>query len=359
MMPFILNSLTIRGFRLFENLEIMKLGRVNLIVGKNNVGKSSLLEALRLYAARNHSTIWQILQDRDEGMYPTSNGDGVIESRLKAVRHLFHNQQDSLQNPSPIYIGEIGNRATRVQIELKMRASVNSITISSEQTYEDFGEIVPSLIIRPGADNPISDTFDRGVPPGNDKPGIPHVYLSANGLNPLQLEALWGRIALTNKEDQVVQTLQIIEPGIERVGIVNNPDLGMSRIPMVKLKDHEESIPLRSLGEGTNRIFCIALALVNVPNGLLLVDEIESGLHYSVQFALWELVFATAARLKVQVFATTHSNDCIHAFQDAAYRNEEEDGMLIRLENRQGFIVPVPFDKNRLHIATREEIEVR
>jgi AAA15 family ATPase/GTPase len=128
---------------------------------------------------------------------------------------------------------------------------------------------------------------------------------------------------------------------------------------MVKMRDAPERIPLRSLGEGMTRLFGIVLALVNVQNGLLLIDEIDSGLHYTVFPDLWRLVFKLAARLNVQVFATTHSWDCIAGFQQAAQDAENEEGMLIRLERRQEHIVPISFDTSRLSIATRQEIEVR
>lgn len=113
------------------------------------------------------------------------------------------------------------------------------------------------------------------------------------------------------------------------------------------------------MGEGMNRMFGIALALVNAKDGMLLIDEVDTGLHYSVLPDLWRLIFEVAHRLNVQVFATSHSWDCIQAFQQAADANTEEEGMLIRLEHRDGDVVPVMFDERKLNIAAREQIEVR
>lgn len=113
------------------------------------------------------------------------------------------------------------------------------------------------------------------------------------------------------------------------------------------------------MGEGMSRIFGIALALVNAKDGMLLIDEVDTGLHYSVLPDLWKLIFEVAHRLNVQVFATTHSKDCLEAFQQAAEDTTEEEGMLIRLEHRDGDVVPVMFDERKLNIAAREQIEVR
>jgi predicted ATP-dependent endonuclease of OLD family len=99
--------------------------------------------------------------------------------------------------------------------------------------------------------------------------------------------------------------------------------------------------------------------LVNARNGLLLVDEIENGLHYSAQLDVWRLINRLASRLNVQVFATTHSWDCIESFQKAAQEDTQNEGILIRLESKKGKIVATLFDEKELGIATREQIEVR
>ena len=112
------------------------------------------------------------------------------------------------------------------------------------------------------------------------------------------------------------------------------------------------------MGEGMNRMLGIALALVNAKDGMLLIDEVDTGLHYSVLPDLWRLIFEVAHRLNVQVFATSHSWDCIQAFQQAA-DNTEEEGVLVRLETRKDGVGAVTFDERELAIVTREQIEVR
>src|SRR5581483_12447785 len=113
------------------------------------------------------------------------------------------------------------------------------------------------------------------------------------------------------------------------------------------------------LGGGMLRALGIALALVNARDGILLIDEFENGIHYSAQTELWELIFQLAHRLNVQVFATTHSWDCIKGFQKAAQENTEEEGMFIRLSLFGDDVIATMFDERKLAIATREDIEVR
>src|SRR5437763_16554215 len=91
----VLNSLEIRNFRGFRHLQIERLGRVNLIVGKNNVGKTSLLEALQLYVYRGSpDVIWEILNARDESKVSFSSRYDEIESQLSALKYLFYGRND-------------------------------------------------------------------------------------------------------------------------------------------------------------------------------------------------------------------------------------------------------------------------
>jgi predicted ATP-dependent endonuclease of OLD family len=94
-------------------------------------------------------------------------------------------------------------------------------------------------------------------------------------------------------------------------------------------------------------------------SGILLVDEIENGIHYTVLPDLWRFLFQMAKFHNVQVFATTHSWDCVEAFQQAAAEEKETEGTLIRLEKRDGHHKAVTFSEKELAIVARDKIEVR
>ncbi len=130
---------------------------------------------------------------------------------------------------------------------------------------------------------------------------------------------------------------------------------------MVKLGRFNAPVSLKSLGDGAYRLFTLALVLSNAEDGILLVDEIENGIHYSALPDVWRLIFQTARRLNVQVFATTHSWDCIEAFQKAASEDDDPNsGVLVRLQNDDsGDVTATVFDERRLAFATRDGIEVR
>jgi predicted ATPase len=187
----------------------------------------------------------------------------------------------------------------------------------------------------------------------------PHYrYLTSYGLSFNQLATLWDKITLTPKEDSVINAMQILEPKVERISFTSRPTAAGGIL--VKLHGQTDPVPLGSLGDGTRRILTLAASEVMAENGVLLVDEIDTGLYYRTQADMWRLLIGTAQRLNVQVFATTHSSDCVRAFQEALSQTKDSSvGKLFRLSLRDEKIHPVSFTADELAIAIRQDIEVR
>jgi hypothetical protein len=169
---------------------------------------------------------------------------------------------------------------------------------------------------------------------------------------------LWDDIALSEREQDVVEALRIIDPRISAVSMIGGEGPRETRIAIVRAEGMKPPLPLRSFGDGLNRLFGIVLSLVNATDGLLLIDEFENGMHHSVQADAWRAIFRIARRQGTQVFATSHSWDSIMAFQTVA-AEDQADGVLIRLSRIEDEIVPTLFREDELAIVTRERIEVR
>ncbi len=367
----ILNSLEISRFRAFDHLQIERLGRVNLIVGKNNVGKTCLLEALQLYARRGSpELIWEILGARNESWVSRPSRYANVEDLFPNLKYIFYGRKDIRTHLEPIQIGPIGSLDEMLSLTVGWYTS--QVDDEGHQKLQPLqpGEIetvdnpIPRFTIqfgkRPHINYPI--VFDPIISPRRvELKEISCIATTANGLDRRQIGTLWDSISLTDLESDVLDAIRIIAPGVERLSLIEGPTptKERDRLPIVKIVGIDEPLPLRSLGDGMQRMFGISLALVNARNGILLVDEIENGLHYSVQPDLWRLIFQVARRLNVQVFATTHSWDCIEAFQKATQEDAQNEGVLIRLESKKGKIIPTLFDERQLGIATREQIEVR
>jgi AAA15 family ATPase/GTPase len=366
----ILNSLEVRRFRGFQHLQIDHLEQVNLIVGKNNIGKSSLLEALRLYARRGYpALIWEFLSERDEYNREVENsGSAIIEKLLASLKYLFYDRTDITIDSEPIQIGPINSPDDVMTLGVGWYTFRNDGEVSRRirLTLEEFDSVEssePRFVVQSGEKSTVSYPLPRERSSmrlqrsRTDLDEINCIFTKSDGLENRQINELWKNVSLTPLEKEVLSALRIVAPGVEALNIFNE-SLFESKI-FVKVASIDERIPLRSLGNGMLRTLGIALALANAKEGFLLIDEIENGLHYSVQPDLWRLIFRLARRLNVQVFATTHSWDCIEAFQEVTEEDEQVKGMLISLENRKSGVEAVLYNEEELKIVTRERIEVR
>lgn len=347
----VLDSLEVKNFRAFRHLQIPRLGRVNLITGKNNVGKSSFLEALLLFARRGSpESLWQILRYRGQAIgnsFNETDKGGLIDG----IKDLFHGASMSSINshaPLSFSIATMPLGYFEIALQWIQREDVSyhlgvEVVIPGRRTLYEISRITD-------AQNRLYLESDASVQCR---------LISADGLDKMQISSLWDEIALTPLQDELLTALRLIEKNTLNVNLKGDSGIGLGRTPYVQLVSQNEPKPLRLLGDGMNRLFGMTLGLVNARDGFLLVDEIENGLHYSVLPQVWQLIFATARRLNVQVFATTHSWDCVEAFQIAAEEDKEAEGVLVRLQNKNGNVMATTFDERQLAIVTREQIEVR
>lgn len=374
-----LDTLTVERFRALRDLSIEGLGRVNLITGRNNSGKSSVLEALRILASGGApAVIYSILKFREEAQPEIDESGKLVDvDGLFALSSLFHGFPSFSAKLEAISISAVAQDRS---VEIKMRTGwyteqqhddvVRRVVSSPEQDL--FGDVnaLPMVLIETGAGG-----ARRIIPLDNirrhayrsrtawldavDEPTLPCLFVSPyGGEKTASLGALWDKIALSEREDFVVQALKIVEPGILALSMVGGEGPRQQRTAIVRTDRLPRPVPLRSFGDGLNRLFGIVLSLVNAKDGLLLIDEFENGMHHSVQLDAWRVIFKMSGSLGIQVFATSHSWDSIEAFQKAAAESDEK-GSLIRLTRKGDEVVSTVFAEQELAVATRERIEVR
>ncbi len=385
-----LPSLAIRNYRNLKSLDLPSLARVNLIAGKNNTGKTSLLEAVSIYAAQG-SLRWidRLLINR-EAFYGKQHSS--LEDNLKTYTSLFsdreiHFSEDASGRHPAILIGPLEdvkegskdpeNLLNSINIHFAKMYEVESKLMDQEskevitqtrwkilENKEDTDKFIPGLAVSYKRDGVIFKLNDL------DREGI-FAFLSdarRNTQNYQFVQAkcsyednakIWSKIALTKKEEHLIKALQIIEPAIDKITFVDD-QYSSKKKAIAKLQNNEDTVPLQSMGDGINRILTIILALVNSENGYLLIDEFENGLHHKVQEDLWKIIFKLAKELNVQVFATTHSEDCVEAFENIVNSGDNQnEGQFLRLEKEGDNIKPVLLNAEELQIATDHEIEIR
>lgn len=183
-------------------------------------------------------------------------------------------------------------------------------------------------------------------------------FLAADSADSASLGQLWDDLLLTPEEEEVTKSLRAIEPHLERLAFLSETRGSSSNI-LVKLKQFEQRLPLGTLGGGLKHLLGLVLNLLSARGGCLLVDEIDTGLHYSVMVDMWRLLIENAKRLDTQVFATTHSLDCVRALARLAKRYPENaaEVMVHRLEREAS--KTVVYDADEIVIAADSHIEVR
>lgn len=365
-----MENISIYNYKCLEKIEISNLKKVNLFTGKNNTGKSTILEALSLYASKgNFNWIHHLLDSRGEiNNYRDENINEDTNIRLLSA--FFSNRKIGFTQDNIISINSD-----------KENLSLRFVKYIEEDVYEkdeDGEEIIIGkkrvFVNNTDADN-VSLGFEiksenntsfhhldrnlfRRRPASNGLTNKFHL-INAKGDDILNSASLWDNITLSEKEELVIDALKIIEPKISRLSFIGENNFRSERYPIVKLKGTDNLYPLKAMGDGINRILNLTLALVNSDNGYLLIDEFENGLHYSVQEKLWEIIFEISNRLNIQVFVTTHSNDSINAFAKVLSKSENYDGSLYRLERKSNEVKTNLFTEEEIKEASLQQINLR
>lgn len=329
------DSLKIENFRGFRSFELSKLGKINLLVGANNSGKSSILEAIHLICAKNNiSHLLEILDYRSEFSWIENREfrqfslDSPIKTLTKefSVSHLFYGHTLDYNNSFSI----TGLRKENKDV-LTVSLREHNIDESTELNYHKrdiFSNIgYLDLILKWDGENniqlPLSingGIFPQDIPRHfgiSSRSEIKNQFVTPGGTGVDQLIEIFNEINLTPRENIVLDALKIIDPNIERIAIkTNSNERGKRGGFKLLLSGYQEPIPIGSMGDGIWRMLIIALAMVNCQGGIVLLDEIDSGLHFTTMLKMWELIWETAKKLTIQVFATTHNNDCLLSLAD-------------------------------------------
>lgn len=349
-----LRSLRITGFRDFERLSVERLARVNLFVGGNNSGKTSLLEAVEILLGCGdiHALVAGSLR-RQETMEVHPDGRRQYTHEEVAIRHLFRGHK--LVPASNFRLEGDDGEPRRVEVEVAPRDGEPrppGLYVHSNRSAEPLSQ----LALGPdGTLAYVPQSRSRDSPFAEQKDGYNFITTAGVGVGPLV--RLWDEVVLSPDEALVLDALRIIEPRIARIAAVDREV--SSGAFMLLMQGSRSRTPLGSMGDGIRRLFALAICLVRSAGGTLLIDEIDTGLHHSVMVKMWKLVVETAQRLDVQVFATTHSLDCLDALAEL-YQTQptiQDSVLLHRVE--KGRDQTTIYTADELPVIAESRLEVR
>ncbi|MEI0527694.1 AAA family ATPase [Brachyspira intermedia] len=316
-------NISFENFKCFKKLEFDGFKRVNLIGGQNNVGKTSFMEGVNLSvysedALNLHTNIRQMIKSRQ-------NDDIDID--------FFYNDENIINIKS-------NNKNVQIRYikdHLKENRMITTPYFKLIVGYSEF-EL---------------DIYDFC----NDKIIIKDDYHFIHSFKADEeyIASLYGQLTNLGKEDYIDNSLKIFDENIIGIRqIFNNNKVTLK----LKLKYREKPVLLSSFGEGINRYIAIICAIWASKDGYLFIDEIENGIHYTNYPKLWKLIFEISKEANCQIFAATHSKECIEAFNK---ENKDNDGLYLEFYRNQktGIINIKDRDNEQLEYALLNNGEFR
>jgi len=348
-------SIQIKNLRAITELKIENLGQVNLIVGQNNCGKTTLLEALFFIIGRTNSQLpinantFRGLQFLSNEYWDTFFNNMDTDSNIAISVILRETEEEQKLVIHPV----IQKQTTATAVS----SDIVSVGIKNGDSEPGFTPMGLELIYTNSKDptsKAISKIFLKGTELITE--GIRESSVRGVFVGPATRFDWRNRLASIQRKKRVgelISCLKEIEPDISDVRInevgVLEADIGLRKL-----------IPVNLMGGGIANSLSIILAMLDSQDGIVLIDEIENGLHHSIQQKIWKAVFKWAQDLNVQVFATTHSNECIGAFSNSVdMRLFSSEAKLFRIERKEEKFRTVEYTRELLSESLESKWEVR
>ena len=352
----------IKNFKCFKQLTLPDLGRITIIGGKNNVGKTALLEILFLFFDRLPPNMilkqygWRGLANvitTPKGMWSPIFREYDLDQQIFVSVSINQKNESATYKYNPNFMLDSlpPNEIPRVSEGKSVRTDLEPIpSFSLDIEYDDGSEAkkITHLIISP-----------------KGSPGIKHDY-TADGARPavflpakVQISSKencdrFSKLTKTGREAEVLKFLKLIEPRLKNIAVITEGpepviygNVGLS-----------EMIPISFMGGGMDRLLDIILAMAWAENSTVFVDEVENGLHRLLLPKIWEAIGNAAEDFKCQVIATTHSHECLEAAHKGL-ANRPNDLRYIRLDREHDTITAKTSNYEMLGSAIAHNMEIR
>jgi AAA15 family ATPase/GTPase len=350
----------IENFRGISSLELNNLRQFNLFVGKNNCGKTSLLESI-IFISNPSNPLNPVLVNSIRGYYITQPYSWTVLFNKMDIEFPIRLTGEMLKPK------EIRTLSIRTLPEKNAaQTTYEAFDFSLKGSRREFSDKITGLSIEFSISKKSEkkQTYESKIwlgkenkwesaPPGNYTETLKSTFLTPVIIR-ADIPARFNEVLIKKQEEKILKILKIIEPRLVNLSIgaenILYCDMGFTRL-----------LPLSTAGEGLNNLLAIILAIYETSGGVVLIDEIENGLHHSTQAILWDAVFEAATAFNVQVFASTHSYETVKSFSAACEKIKDKDDniRLFRLENEKDKIRLFEFNYEMLKTSLESYWEVR
>lgn len=350
-------SVKIKGFKGFEDFSLEGLKRVNLIGGKNNIGKTAFMEAMRLYLESQEPYdvvigLFEMVKRRRGHLSERESHELYLDFFYCDGKSFEIQVDDSILRFSYYPDGS----PTRIEDFIR-EVSSNQASLSPPKPPIEPGPVFEILlngdgkIVHPPLFSRISTLIH-----GRDFEQTPSIhFISSATADEKQIAILYGSLINENKESYLDESLRLFDESLIALKqVVTRHGVLLKLLT----KQQEKPVLLSSFGEGINRYIAILCAIWASKDGYLFIDEVENGIHYSNYQKLWKLLFEASKLANCQLFLSTHSKECIEAFNAQNSENEGAYFEFYRHHKKQN-IVAKSRDFKQLNYALTHDGAIR
>jgi len=357
-------DIEIEKFRGIRTLNIADFKQVNLIAGCNNSGKSSILEAIfMLTGLANPDLSIRVNNFRDYSVRDSEDLSLIFYNLETSNPIIFKgtlelNEEKRKLAITPIFSNSINvNKVENVENELSQLSSFNipknsmtglNLDFSLKEKEKPAINNTSKLIIE-------GERTFKAVRANNYNEKARAIYINSKPVFNSVVERV-DRIITNKQDEEIVDVLKNIEPKITKISVSANKivkvDIGLASL-----------IPINVMGDGIKKLLTILTAIYDVKGGILLIDEIDNGLHYSTMKALWKAIIIAARKFEVQIFATTHNIETLKYLKELIKEEIQDFSNNVRhytlMKLISGEMKSYKYDFERFEYALEQGIEIR
>lgn len=369
----LLTDFEIENFRCFDTFKMHNIKRINLIGGMNNAGKTALLEALYLSSGMYIGRLIQIYNDIRAEKLPNNKQSNDVDW----LPLFYKGQIDQFIKLKSKYTSlRTKDIYARTCILPDVRdfanAKITAHDLVTELTAYPSGSFLYAGTYIDDKTTPFFGFKQIDIPESKDERSLEHmnsfspndlplfngfrsaIFISdANTLKNENLIKAYDELKRKGHGHKLLSAFQLIEPTIESIEVLN------LQHPTIHLTRKGEHIPLSLsyFGDAMAKIAAYTIALINKSDCIILLDEIENGIHYTNQPKFWAWLFDLATEFDIQIFATTHSREMIEAYaqtaiekdmvKEAVYYELYRDASTAQVKNHRITVDTIPFKLER------------
>lgn len=342
-------TITIENYRGIQKSVINGLSQINVFFGKNNCGKSSILEGVFLLTGQSNPLL-PVSVNKTRGLVEATEENLLMEFYKASPNNKINIVEDGdVHRELIIEMFKSSSHAVDLQGLETGKSNAGQGYYGLKYQYRLNGnDIVYHSSLTVSEDISASAKID--VDKRYNEVIFSHYIPSTHRL--VELSDKLEKIIQNKQEDAILDVLRIVEPNLKDIQLLGRKimvDVGL-----------DKRLPINVLGDGFCKILSLILSIYDCAGGMLIVDEIDNGLHFSVMPKLWESIVSAVKKNNVQLFVSTHNIDMLKALVDViSYEDESLVASYKLVRKSDDEIVALRYGIESLSYSVLNDIEVR